>query len=240
MTKKNIVILHLYPKDMNIYGDHGNVLVLKKRLMWHGYEPQIIEYNPGDVFPDDVDIILGGGGQDSGQDMIQLDLIKIGQHIKRLAENNVPMLVICGMYQLFGKFFKTQDGTIIRGIGLFDSETIAGSDRMIGNITVQSEQFGDIVGYENHSGQTYLGVGATPLGQVTKGSGNNGQDGTEGAIYKNVIGSYLHGSLLPKNPKIADWIIERAATNRYGSFTPLKIDDSVALLARQHAIKRPR
>ncbi len=225
---------------MNIYGDHGNVLVLKKRLMWHGYEPQIIEYNPGDVFPDDVDIILGGGGQDSGQDMIQLDLIKIGQHIKRLAENNVPMLVICGMYQLFGKFFKTQDGTIIRGIGLFDSETIAGSDRMIGNITVQSEQFGDIVGYENHSGQTYLGVGATPLGQVTKGSGNNGQDGTEGAIYKNVIGSYLHGSLLPKNPKIADWIIERAATNRYGSFTPLKIDDSVALLARQHAIKRPR
>lgn len=225
---------------MNIYGDHGNVLVLKKRLMWHGYEPQIIEYNPGDAFPDDVDIILGGGGQDSGQDKIQLDLINIGQHIKRLADNNVPMLVICGMYQLFGKFFKTQDGKIIRGIGLFDSETIAGSDRMIGNITVQSEQFGDVVGYENHSGQTYLGDGATPLGQVTKGSGNNGQDGTEGAIYKNVIGSYLHGSLLPKNPKIADWIIERAATNRYGSFTPLKIDDSVALLARQHAIKRPR
>lgn len=240
MTKKIIVILHLYPKDMNIYGDHGNVLVLKKRLMWHGYEPQIIEYNPGDAFPDDVDIILGGGGQDSGQDKIQLDLINIGQHIKRLADNNVPMLVICGMYQLFGKFFKTQDGKIIRGIGLFDSETIAGSDRMIGNITVQSEQFGDVVGYENHSGQTYLGDGATPLGQVTKGSGNNGQDGTEGAIYKNVIGSYLHGSLLPKNPKIADWIIERAATNRYGSFTPLKIDDSVALLARQHAIKRPR
>lgn len=225
---------------MNIYGDHGNVLVLKKRLMWHGYEPQIIEYNPGDAFPDDVDIILGGGGQDSGQDKIQLDLINIGQHIKRLADNNVPMLVICGMYQLFGKFFKTQDGKIIRGIGLFDSETIAGSDRMIGNITVQSEQFGDVVGYENHSGQTYLGDGATPLGQVTKGSGNNGQDGTEGAIYKNVIGSYLHGSLLPKNPKIADWIIERAATNRYGSFSPLKIDDSVALLARQHAIKRPR
>lgn len=240
MTKKNIVILHLYPKDMNIYGDHGNVLVLKKRLMWHGYEPQIIEYNPGDNFPDDVDIIIGGGGQDSGQNKIQMDLVKLGQRIKHLADTNVPMLVICGMYQLFGKFFKTQDGTIIRGIGLFDSETIAGTNRMIGNITVQSKQFGDIVGYENHSGQTYLGDEANPLGQVTKGAGNNGQDGTEGAIYKNVIGSYLHGSLLPKNPKVADWIIEQAVTNKYGSFTPSNIDDSVALLARQNAIKRPR
>lgn len=237
---KQLTIVHLYAQDMNIYGDHGNILVLRRRGEWHGYEINVIEYNPGDPFPAHADIIIGGGGQDSGQDIIQSDLLKNGSALRDLAEAGTPMLLICGLYQLFGKFFKTQDGHVIEGIGLLDIETTAGPERLIGNIVTESEQFGTIVGYENHSGQTTLGKNVTPLGTVVRGAGNNGHDEYEGARYKNVIGSYLHGSLLPKNPVIADWLIEQAATKKYGEFTPTVIDDRFATLAREHAIKRPR
>lgn len=240
MSDRKLVILHLYPRDMNIYGDHGNLLILQKRAEWHGYKTEIVGYNPGDTFPEDVDIILGGGGQDSGQDKIQSDLQKIGPKLLTLADSNTPMLVICGLYQLFGKFFTTQSGHRIDGIGLLDIETVAGEERLIGNILTHSEQFGDIIGYENHSGQTFLGSGVKPLGTIVRGAGNNGKDDTEGARYKNVIGSYLHGSLLPKNPNIADWLIEQAAKNQYGGFTPAEIDDRFVSLAREHAMKRPR
>ncbi len=240
MTERKLVILQLYPHDMNIYGDHGNVLVLSQRTKWHGYEPEVISYNPGDAFPENVDIIIGGGGQDSGQDKIQADLLMIGSRLHDLANQNTPMLLICGLYQLFGKFFQTQDGHHIEGIGLLDIETIAGPERLIGNIVTRSSQFGDIIGFENHSGQTFLGTNATPLGKVIKGAGNNGQDDTEGARLHNVIGSYMHGSLLPKNPAIADWLIEQAAIKKFGDFTPTVIDDRLAQEARKIASKRPR
>lgn len=240
MSNRKLVILQLYPRDMNIYGDHGNLLVLQKRIEWHGYDAEIVGYNPGDEFPKNVDIVLGGGGQDSGQDKIKDDLITIGSELRKLADDGAPMLVICGLYQLFGKFFKTQDGHVIDGIGLLDIETIAGPERLIGNIVTHSDLFGDIVGYENHSGQTFLGDGIEPLGRVIQGAGNNGQDGLEGARWKNVIGSYLHGSLLPKNPAIADWLIEQAATKKYGDFVHGTTDDRFAELARKEAIKRPR
>jgi len=240
MNEKTITVLQLYPRDMNIYGDWGNALVIKRRLEWHGYTPKLIEYNPGDPFPDDVDMIVGGGGQDSGQDKIQEDLLGIGGKLHQLADNDVPMLMICGLYQLFGKFFKTQDGHIIEGISLLDIETHAGSERLIGNIITKSHQFGEIVGYENHSGQTFLGKSAQPLGLVIKGAGNNGQDGTEGARYRNVLASYLHGSLLPKNPEITDFLIEKAILKKYGDFTPTVIEDRFAELARSVAMKRPR
>jgi CobQ-like glutamine amidotransferase family enzyme len=199
-----------------------------------------LEYNQGDTFPQNADIIIGGGGQDSGQDSIQTDLLKIAPTLRALAEDEVPMLMICGLYQLFGKFFKTQDGHIIEGIGLLDIETHAGSERLIGNIVTTNSEFGDIIGYENHSGQTYLGKDVLPLGKVIKGAGNNGQDDTEGARYKNVIATYMHGSLLPKNPLIADFLIEKAAVRKYGDFTPTVIDDRFATLAREVALKRPR
>ncbi|MDB5176690.1 MAG: hypothetical protein JWN75_358 [Candidatus Saccharibacteria bacterium] len=240
MSQKELVILQLYPHDMNIYGDHGNVLVLSQRALWHGYQPKVIAYNPGDSFPEHVDIIIGGGGQDSGQDKIQADLLKVSPRLHKLAHENTPMLLICGLYQLFGKFFQTQDGHRIEGIGLLDIETTAGPERLIGNITIHSDQFGEIIGFENHSGQTFLGPKAQPLGRVVKGAGNNGQDETEGARLRNVIGSYLHGSLLPKNPTIADWLIEQAATNKFGDFTPTVIDDRFASEARKIASKRPR
>ncbi len=236
----SIDILHLYPRDMNIYGDLGNILVLKRRLEWHGYDVNVIGYNPGDAFPVHADIIVGGGGQDSGQDIVAGDLHAIGPRLQKLAAGGTPMLMICGLYQLLGKFFKTQDGHVIKGIGLLDIQTYAGPERLIGNTIVESPEFGQIIGYENHSGQTFLGEGMTPLGSVVRGAGNNGQDGLEGARYHNVIGSYLHGSLLPKNPAIADFLIEQAVTRKYGEFTPTVIDDAFALEARKIAAKRPR
>jgi len=237
---KEITILHLYPHDMNIYGDWGNILVLKRRLEWHGYTPIVVDYNPGDSFPTDVDIVVGGGGQDSGQDRIQNDLLAISSHLHSLANTDTPILVICGLYQLFGKFFKTQDGHTIQGISLFDIETYAGSERLVGNIVTTNEQFGEIIGYENHSGQTVLGPSAVPFGKVIKGAGNSGKDETEGVAYRNVIGTYMHGSLLPKNPLIADWLIEKAVTKKYGEFTPATIDDRYATLARAATMRRPR
>jgi CobQ-like glutamine amidotransferase family enzyme len=233
-------ILQLYPRDMNIYGDWGNVLTVMRRAQWHGYTPVLTEYNPGDAFPQEIDIIIGGGGQDAGQDKIQADLLKIKPRLLELASDDTPMLVICGLYQLFGNFFRTKDGHEIKGIGLFDIETHGGPERMIGNIATHSEEFGEIIGYENHSGQTFLGSDVQPLGKVQKGAGNNGQDEFEGARSRNVIGSYLHGSLLPKNPMIADWLIEKAATKKYGEFSPTVIDDRFADQARNIALTRPR
>lgn len=240
MKEKIITILHLYPNDMNIYGDHGNVMTLKKRIEWYGYTPSVVNYNQGDKFPDSVDIIVGGGGQDSGQNKIQKDLLKIGPKLIELANKKTPIIVICGLYQLFGKFFKTADGKIINGIGLFDIETYGKSERLIGNIITHSEEFGDIIGYENHSGQTFLGHNVKALGVVRLGAGNNLEDISEGVRYQNVIGSYLHGSLLPKNPAIADFLIKQAAINKYGKFEGKKIDDSLCNLARKEALKRPR
>ena len=238
--RKSLTLLQLYPDAMNIYGDWGNTLVLKRRIEWHGYECKLLAYNPGDTFPEDVDIIVGGGGQDSGQSKIQDDLLAIGPTLKRLADDGVAMLMICGLYQLFGNYFKTRDGQIIHGIGLFDIETIGGDERMIGNIVQSSDEFGQIVGYENHSGQTYLGPNVKPLGTIIRGAGNNGKDGFEGARYRHVIGTYLHGSLLPKNPQIADYLIAAALDRKYGSHDLGVPDDRFADQARDVAMRRPR
>lgn len=240
MNEKTLTLVQLYSKDMNIYGDWGNVLTIKRRAEWHGYDIQLIEYNPGDSLPTNADILIGGGGQDSGQDIVQQDLLAIGTKLHDMASNGTPMLVICGLYQLFGKFFKAQDGHTIEGISLFDIETHAGPERLIGNIVTENDDLGQIIGYENHSGQTFLSANATPFATVIKGAGNNGQDSTEGTRYHNVIGSYLHGSLLPKNPKLADFLIEQAVTKKFGEFKATVIDDRFAQLAREQALKRPR
>lgn len=238
MSKK-IRILHLYPREMNIYGDWGNVLTIMRRAQWHGYEPEIVQHHPGKPFPSDIDIVIGGGGQDSGQSIVQDDLLAIGDELHVLADRDVPMLMICGLYQLFGKFFQTAEGHRIPGIEIFDLETIAGPKRLIGNIVTKTP-FGELVGYENHSGLTTLGDNQPALGTVVKGDGNNGSDKSEGAIYRCVFGSYLHGSLLPKNPVFADALIEAAAHRKFGSFEPAIIDDRFAELARAVAMRRPR
>ncbi|HEY8886690.1 MAG TPA: glutamine amidotransferase [Candidatus Microsaccharimonas sp.] len=240
MTKQIITVLQLYPKDMNIYGDYGNLLVIQRRLEWYGYETNVIHYNVGDTFPSDIDIVIGGGGQDSGQEVIHEDLIKIGPQLKALAEKDVPMLLVCGLYQLFGNFFKTLGGNTLTGIGILDIETHGTNERLIGNIVTNNAEFGDIIGYENHSGQTFLGEHAEPFATVVKGAGNNSKDGYEGARYKNVIGTYLHGSILPKNPKLADFLIHTAVSKKYGDFSTDIVDDLLADLARETASDRPR
>lgn len=246
-----IDIMSLYPKDMNIYGDSGNVLTIRRRLELYGYEPVVHQYNQGDEWPEHVDLILGGGGQDTGQKKIIDDFYMRADLLRKLAADGVPMLMICGLYQLFGEYFETVDGTRLDGIGVIGAYTVGQDVRMIGNLVEHSEQFGDVIGYENHSGQTFLRDGVQPLGTVdAEGRGNNGKDHTEGARVNNVIGTYMHGSLLPKNPAISDFLITTAVSRRYGSFekthqtaeqaAELARLDEVAANARKAAAARPR
>ncbi|WP_423817287.1 type 1 glutamine amidotransferase [Rothia nasimurium] len=239
-NQKSLKIVQLFPKDMNIYGDWGNTLSLSRRAQAHGFVTEIVDYNPGDDFPLDGDIFVGGGGQDSGQSVIQDDLLARADILRSLAEAGTPMLVICGLYQLFGQEFKTVAGETLKGIGIFEAVTRGGEERLIGNIVEESEEFGTIIGFENHSGLTYLSGASKPLATVTKGEGNNRDDQGEGARVHNVIGTYLHGSLLPKNPAISDYLIKQAALKKYGEFTPASIDDSLVEKARASAAARPR
>ena len=250
---RTIDVVSLYPKDMNIYGDSGNVLTIRRRLELYGYEPVGHQYNQGDDWPDQADLILGGGGQDTGQKKIIDDFFKRADLLLSLAAGGTPMLMICCLYQLFGEYFETVDGSRLDGIGVIGAYTVGQEVRMIGNLTEHSADFGDIIGYENHSGQTFLREGVQPLGTVDADStGNNGEDHTEGARVNNVIGTYMHGSLLPKNPAIADFLIRTAAERRYGSFDPAaagqteaqraELDriNTIASNARRVAMSRPR
>ena len=234
-----IDILHLYPKEMNLYGDHGNVLTLQRRLEWRGYQVRVTAYEPDDKLPEKIDIIFGGGGQDSGQEKSAEDLHKIAPQLKKVIDDDTPTLVICGLYQLFGKSFIALGNKHLDGANILPLRTIAGPKRMIGNIVIDTK-FGEVVGYENHSGITQLNEEATEFGKVVKGHGNSGLDGTEGCIYKNCIGTYLHGPLLPKNPKIADFLIKTAIENQTGKSVKLEpLDDKLEKLAHTVAASRP-
>lgn len=226
-ARRPIDVMTLYPHDMNIYGDTGNRQVITTRLALYGYEPIVHAYNQGDPWPERIDLVLGGGGQDSGQRKIQQDLMSRADQLVALARDGVPMLMVCGLFQLFGRYFDTMDGDRIQGIGVFDAITVGSAERQIGNIVERSREFGTIVGYENHSGRTYLDpdTRTRPLGLVSKGVGNNPKTGTEGARVDNVIGTYVHGPLLPKNPRIADFLIHAAAMRRYGKFDPRMTDE---------------
>lgn len=240
MTDRTVHLVQLYPRDMNIYGDWGNTLTLKRRLEKYGYAVRLSDHNPGDPFPPDADLLVGGGGQDSGQFRVQEDLQRIAPELRAMAAGGVPMLAICGLYQLFGHEFRTGAGETLPGIGILDLTTVGGPTRLIGNIVLESPEFGTVVGYENHSGVTRLGPGQAPLGAVLKGAGNNGEDGTEGARVNHVVGSYLHGSMLPKNPAVADHLIRAAVERRLGAFDAAPLDDTLAERAREVAQARPR
>lgn len=230
-----IKIVHLYPKEMNIYGDTGNRLVLEKRLEWRGISYKVCLVGIGDQIPSDASIIIGGGGQDAGQSMVEDDLLKKALTLKSMAEDGVVMLMICGMYQLLGDVFITSADQTIKGAGVLPMFTQAGDERLIGNTIVETA-FGDLVGYENHSGRTYLEKGSLPLGKIKKGAGNNGEDKTEGARLHNVFGSYMHGPMLSKNPHFADELLKLATKN--DSLAPL--NDDLELKAYIIASKRPR
>lgn len=229
-------ILHLYPNQMNIYGDRGNLLTLVRRAEWHGLEPVVHFCHIKSSLPKDVNVVLGGGGQDSAQSDIQNDVLRIGDKLHKLAEQGTPMLMVCGMYQLFCHRFVTQNRDEIQGIGIFNAETIAGPARMVGNLRVETDDFGTLYGFENHSGRTYLLDGQKPLGQVTRGNGNNGQDKTEGARVNNVFGTYLHGPVLPNNPRFADFLIEAGTKGK--NIRTHTINDRLSYQARKNAARR--
>jgi CobQ-like glutamine amidotransferase family enzyme len=234
-----IRIVHLYAAEMNIYGDNGNVQVLSRRLAWRGIPVEVTRVGVGDRLPTDTHVIVGGGGQDAGQAVITDDLTSRGADLRARADAGVPMLLICGSYQMAGHYFQPWQSPRLDGIGMLDVHTEAGPTRMIGNVTVDSD-LGPLVGYENHSGLTYLGPQARPLGRTARGQGNNGVDGTEGARRDNVIGTYLHGPVLAKAPVLADHLLT-AALAVAGIDRPLEpLDDSLALQAARVARSRPR
>jgi len=235
---KPIKIVHLYPAEMNIYGDHGNRLCLQRRLEWRGIQCTVIEIGIGDHIPSDGDIIIGGGGQDASQIFVETDLHRKADMLSRLKEKSVPMLMVCGMYQLFGKEFITSEDKLIKGIGLLPVSTRAGSRRLIGNVIVEYKG-SRVVGYENHSGMTYLEKNATPFARIISGEGNNGNDETEGCIDAKIFGTYMHGPLLPKNPIIADELLKLALINR-GITEMDQLDDTLEHIAAQKAMSRPR
>lgn len=239
IVERKLIIAHLYPKEMNIYGDTGNRLTLEKRAAWRGIQAMSIFVGVGDPIPNDVDIIIGGGGQDAGQGTIQDDLQSKSAQLHKLADDGVVMLMICGMYQLFGRRFVTHEGEEIKGIGLLPLETVGGDTRMIGN-TIYKTPFGDIVGYENHSGVTTLDDPTQALGTVKKGEGNNGQDKTEGCRVGNVFGTYSHGPVLVKNPLLADELLRLALERKYGAAELAHLDDTAELAANKTAASRPR
>lgn len=236
--KGRINVVHLYPREMSIYGDLGNTRCLQARLRWHGYEPVVHAHHPGQQVPEDAHLLVGGGGQDSGQVRVEDDLERNGDRLRALAADGTPMLMVCGMYQLFGQTFVTVEGRRLPGLGILAVTTRGNDKRMIGPVVLRTD-FGTVVGYENHSGSTLLGEGQAPFGTLRHGTGNNGTDGTEGARTGNVLGSYLHGPLLPANPALADGLIAPAVERATGRpFEPGPIDDALADEARRRQVRR--
>nr|MCR5552867.1 glutamine amidotransferase [Oscillospiraceae bacterium] len=209
-------ICHLFPDILNLYGDRGNVVCMRRRLGWRGIDVSVSEVSIGTALKaSDYDLFFIGGGQDFEQEVLLEDL-KGGKtaEIKAAIEDGKTFLAICGGYQMLGAYYKTWDGQLCDFTGALDLYTVGHKDRMIGNYMFTCEELGGqtVVGFENHSGKTYLGSGIRPIGRVLAGYGNNGEDGMEGARYKNVFCTYSHGCLLPKNPILADHILKTALT----------------------------
>ena len=239
----SLKICHLFPDTLNLYGDRGNILCMKKRLEWRGIEATVTGVSLGEKFnPDDYDIYFIGGGQDFEQSVLLSDLKNgKGEAIKRAASEEKVFLAICGGYQLLGQYYKTWDGKQLDFLGAIDVYTVGEKKRMVGDFMFKlGEEDGgyEIVGFENHSGLTYLGESVRPLGRIISGSGNNGHDKTEGARYKNVFASYSHGPLLPKNPQLCDHILKTALLRKYPNITLSSLDDTFENAAHQYMSDR--
>ncbi len=240
-------IAHLYPLQMNIYGDRGNILTLARRCRWRGIEVQVDALDVGqraDLHA--YDLLFFGGGQDSNQALVAEDFLRDkGPALSEAVDDGLVVLAICGGYQLMGRYFRTHTGEEMPGIGIFDAWTVGGKKRLIGDVVVEwpdapaGAPARTLVGFENHSGRTYLGPGCRPLGRVRIGYGNNAEDGSEGAVYRSAHGCYLHGSLLPKNPHLADHLLATALRRRYGPEVSLDpLDDRLEWDAHQAMVAR--
>ena len=237
--RRTIRVVVLYPEVMDVYADRGNLIALVARARQHGIEVDVTNVGLGDPLPRDADLVLIGGGQDREQQRIAGDLAARGPHLRAWAARDTAMLAVCGGFQLFGHSYRTAEGEELPGVGLFDIVTVApppGAPRCIGDMLAVAdvEGVGEVVGFENHGGRTYLGPRARPFARVRFGYGNNGDDGTEGAVYRQAIGTYLHGSLLPKNPAVTDRLLLAAVRHRYGPDARLgQVQDEYA--ERAHA-----
>lgn len=247
MSDTTLRVAHLYPRLMNIYGDRGNIMCLKHRTEARGIRFELTELGPGDrLDPAAYDLLFAGGAQDREQRGVAEDLLSTkADAVREAVENDVALLAVCGAYQLFGRFYREASGAELAGAGIFDLYTEHpgdGAKRCIGNIVVEwqpeaGQPSQTIVGFENHGGRTRLGEGARPLARVRSGNGNNGEDGTEGAVYRNAIGTYIHGSLLPKNPALADHIILTALRRRHAGIELAPIDDRAEQRAHETALR---
>ncbi|WP_298579041.1 type 1 glutamine amidotransferase [uncultured Olegusella sp.] len=238
-TSRTLRIAHLYPELLNLYGDSGNILVLRRRLEWRGIACEVIEYHMGDrpTFSD-IDIAFIGGGSDREQSIVCKALLSVQTELSAFVEDNGVLAAVCGGYQLLGSNYLMGDEKL-PGLALVDMYTDRAEPRLIGNIVVESRISPQrIVGYENHGGRTHLGAGVEPMGKVLYGHGNDGKTGFEGCLYKNVLGTYIHGPLLPKNPGVADYLIASALERRYGDTTLEPLDDAEELEANSVMTKR--
>ena len=244
MAKYSLRLAYLYPKLLNIYGDSGNVITLQKRCGWRDIDLIVDEIEENDNIAENLyDLYFIGGGQDKQQIAASKALMRQKEPLKIAQENNAVMLSICGGYQLFGKYYLAQNGDNLEGINLLDVYTQAGQERHIGNVTAQCliEQVGSLVGFENHSGLTYIEENSQtkPFAKIEIGAGNNAKDGFEGAYKKNVFGTYLHGSFLPKNPKFVDYMIKTALMRKYFENIELKpLDDLFANSAHENLLNK--
>lgn len=244
----NLSICHLYPDLLDLYGDRGNILTLAARCRWRGIEPIIQRASLGeDLDFAAMDILFLGGGSDREQGLLVQDLMRRENELKKAIENGLVVLSICGGYQMLGKYYQMTNGERIDGLGILDVWTIAGEKRLIGNVVVELDEkllsidaakFRSLVGFENHSGKTYLGERVRPLGRVLFGHGNNGEDRGEGVRYRNVFGTYLHGPLLPKNPHLADLLLELAMQRRGFDAGLIELDDRLEALAHKTMVDR--
>ena len=242
---KEFNILYLYPDILELYGDFGNIQVLKYRLEKHGIKVNITPYSIGDNAPDftKFDLVFSGGGADQEQGILAEDLLKYKDNIKESVNNGVFFLLICGSYQLFGKYYKGVEGNVIPGLEVFDYYTEALEDRKkrcIGNIVINATLNGKetkIIGFENHGGQTFNID--TPLGDVIYGNGNKFGDTKEGFMQKNVIATYLHGPLLSKNPELADYIIKYCLDRKFNEDITLQpLNDEFETKCREQLLDR--
>ncbi len=238
-------ICHMYPDVLNLYGDGGNIRCMSQRLRWRGIGAEITRLPIGSAASlSGYDLVFIGGGQDFEQQVLLEDLHRgKDREIRAAVEDGLPFLAICGGYQMLGSYYETYDGQRCDFIGALDLYTVGSSTRMIGNYSFQcGESSGGsvVVGFENHSGKTWLGSGLQPLGTVLSGYGNNGQDGSEGARYQNVFGTYSHGPLLPKNPALCDFILLTALERKYGAAELVPLDDRAELAAHDEMLKRLR
>lgn len=236
-------ICHMYPDVLNLYGDRGNVMCMTRRLAWRGIDASVTKLPIGRGGSlAGYDIVFIGGGQDFEQEVLLDDLHRgKDREIIAAVEDGVTFLTICGGYQMMGGYYETYDGTRCDFIGAVDMYTVGTKRRMIGNYKFRcTDECGGsvVVGFENHSGKTYLAPGVSPLGQVVAGFGNNGADGTEGVRYKNLFGTYSHGPLLPKNPALCDLLLSTALSRKYGAAELAPLDDRAELSAHDEMCAR--